>query len=100
MIFGKTKMEFKVGIFVFLGLILLTIFVLSIGGFKTWTSGYKVRFIFNFVDGVKLGAPVRFAGVDVGSVKKLKLFFDPKEKKTDIEVVCWVKKDQQQLVHL
>jgi phospholipid/cholesterol/gamma-HCH transport system substrate-binding protein len=95
MIFGKTKMELKVGIFVFAGLILLGIFVLSIGGFKTWTSGYKVKFSFNFVNGVKLGAPVRFAGVDVGQVKKLRLVFDPVEKRTKIEVLCWIRKDAQ-----
>jgi len=95
MIFGKTKLEFKVGLFVFVGLLLLGIFILSIGGFKTWTSGYKVKFAFNFVNGVKLGAPVRFAGVDVGQVKKLKIVFDPSEKKTRIEVLCWLKKDAQ-----
>ena len=61
MIFGKTKLEMKVGIFVFIGLIILVVFVLSIGGVKTWSSGYKVNFIFNFVNGVKNGAPVRFA---------------------------------------
>ena len=93
MIFGKTKIEFKVGLFVFVGLILLGVFVLSIGGFKTWTSGYKVRFSFNFVNGVKLGAPVRFAGLDVGQVKKLKLVFDQQDQKPKIEVLCWLKKD-------
>ena len=38
MIFGKTKLEFKVGIFVFIGLVILIVFVLSLGGFRTWTS--------------------------------------------------------------
>ena len=55
MIFGKTKLELKVGIFVFMGLVILAVAVLSIGGFKTWTSGYEVNFIFNFVNGVKIG---------------------------------------------
>jgi len=93
MIFGKTKMEFKVGFFVFVGLLLLGTFILSIGGFKTWTSGYKVKFSFNFINGVKLGAPVRFAGLDVGQVKSLKIVFDAKEQKSKIEVLCWLKKD-------
>jgi len=93
MIFGKTKMEFKVGFFVCMGLLLLGTFILSIGGFKTWTSGYKVKISFNFVNGVKLGAPVRFAGLDVGQVKSLKIVFDPKEQKSKIEVLCWLKKD-------
>jgi phospholipid/cholesterol/gamma-HCH transport system substrate-binding protein len=90
MIFGKTKMELKVGIFVFVGLVILVVFILSIGGFKTWTSGYKVNFIFDFVNGVKLGAPVRFAGVDVGEVKRIN-FITPEAGRERVEVVCWLK---------
>lgn len=95
MIFGKTKLELKVGVFVFIGLIILVTFVLSIGGFKTWSSGYKVNFIFSFVNGAKLGAPVRFAGVDVGEIKDIKFFYVPEEAKTKIQMVCWVKKEIQ-----
>jgi len=91
MIFGKTKMELKVGIFVFIGIVILFTFILSIGGFKTWTSRYQANFIFNFVNGVKYGAPVRFAGVDVGEVKEINLFFNPQEQKTKIRIVCWIK---------
>lgn len=91
MIFGKTKMELKVGIFVFLGVVILVAFILSIGGFKTWTSRYRANFTFNFVNGVKLGAPVRFAGVDVGEVKEINLYDSPGEKKMKIRIVCWVK---------
>lgn len=95
MIFGKTKLELKVGVFVFIALLILAVFVLSIGGFKTWASGYKVNFIFNFVNGAKLGAPVRFAGVDVGELKEIKFFYDPAEYKNKIKIVCWVKKEVQ-----
>lgn len=91
MIFGKTKLELKVGIFVFLGLVILTIFVLSIGGFKTWTRGYRVHFIFHFVNGVKLGAPVRFAGVDVGEVKEIKLIPYLEDARTKVDIACWVR---------
>lgn len=93
MIFGKTRLELKVGIFVFIGLIILVVFVLSIGGFKTWTSGYHVRFIFNFANGVKLGAPVRFAGIDVGEVKDIKFSFSEQEAKTKVNIDCWIKKE-------
>jgi len=93
MIFGKTKLELKVGIFVFLGGIILFIFILYIGKFRTWTAGYDVNVIFNFVNGVKVGAPVRFAGVDVGEVKKISFAFKPEEGKTKIKLACWVKKD-------
>jgi len=91
MIFGKTRMELKVGFFVFIGIIILSMFILSIGNFKTWVSRYEANFIFNFVNGVKFGAPVRFAGVDVGEVKDINLFFNQQEQKTKIRIVCWIK---------
>ena len=93
MIFGKTKVELKVGIFVFLGLILFIVFLLLIGDFRTWRSGYKASFIFNFVNGVKIGAPIRFAGVDVGEVKHLNLVASPEEGKTKVQIEGWLKKE-------
>ncbi|MCU0666853.1 MAG: MlaD family protein [Candidatus Omnitrophica bacterium] len=92
MIFGKTKLELKVGIFVFIGFVILATFILSIGGFKTWSSGYKINCIFNFVNGVKLGAPVRVAGVDVGVVKKID-FMSCHEGRQKIKITCWLRKD-------
>jgi len=71
MIFGQSKLEMKVGIFVFIGLAILTTFILSMKDFKSMTVGYELNFIFNFANGVKIGAPVRFAGVDVGEIKEI-----------------------------
>jgi len=91
MIFGKTKLELKVGIFVFIGLVILVIFILSIGGFKTWSSGYHINLSFNFVNGIKVGAPVRFAGVDVGEVKRIKLEFLPEESRSNVNLDVWIR---------
>lgn len=91
MIFGKTKMELKVGIFVFVGLAILVFFILSIGGFKTWSSGYQINFNFNFVNGIKVGAPVRFAGVDVGEVRKIRLEFLPQQNRSNIRLEAWIR---------
>jgi len=91
MIFGKTKLELKVGIFVFIGMAILVIFILSIGGFKTWSSGYHINLNFNFVNGVKVGAPVRFAGVDVGEVKRIKLEFLPEESRSNVKLDIWIR---------
>ena len=91
MIFGKTKLELKLGTFVFIGLIILVIFILSIGGFKTWSLGYRLNLIFHFVNGVKIGAPVRFAGVDVGEVKRINLQFKPAENRTDVCLEVWIR---------
>jgi phospholipid/cholesterol/gamma-HCH transport system substrate-binding protein len=93
MVFGKSKLELKVGIFVFGGLMVLAMFVFLIGKYETWTVGYRVNFTFNFVNGVKLGAPVRFAGVDVGEVKEIKCIFLEQDNKTIVKVNCWIKND-------
>ncbi|MEW6100793.1 MAG: MlaD family protein [Candidatus Omnitrophota bacterium] len=93
MIFGKTQLEMKVGVFVFIGLTILIMFILSISGFQTWTSRYKINAIFNFVNGLKIGAPVRFAGFDVGEVKDIKFVFDPIALKEKVKVVCMVRKN-------
>lgn len=93
MIFGKSKLELKVGIFVFIGSVILVMFVWLIGDFKTWTSGYEANFIFNFSNGVKVGAPVRFAGVDIGEVKAIKFIFMPEQQRTQVKVVGWLKKE-------
>jgi phospholipid/cholesterol/gamma-HCH transport system substrate-binding protein len=91
MIFGKTTLELKVGIFVFVGLVIIGIFILSIGGFKTWSSGYRININFNFVNGVKVGAPVRFAGVDVGEVKRVELGFIPQENRSNVRLEIWIR---------
>ncbi|MCK9572614.1 MAG: MlaD family protein [Candidatus Omnitrophica bacterium] len=91
MIFGRTKLELKVGIFVFIGLIIFVFFILFIGGFKTWSSGYTINFNFNFINGVKTGAPVRFAGVDAGEVKKVYIEYLPEENRTNIRLQAWLR---------
>ncbi|TRZ95465.1 MCE family protein [bacterium] len=93
MIFGKSKSELKVGIFVFIGMVILVIFILLIGDFKTWSSRYRINFVFNFANGVKIGAPVRYAGVDVGEVSGIKLVFVPREQRSKVQIIGWVKND-------
>ncbi len=91
MTFGKTQLELKVGIFVFIGLIILVVFILSIGGLKTWSSGYRINVNFGFVNGIKVGAPVRFAGVDVGEVKRVKLELVPEENRSIVCLEVWLR---------
>lgn len=92
MIFGKSKLELKVGIFVFIGLVILVTFVLLIGDIRTWRAGYNINFKFGFINGVKVGAPIRFAGVDVGEVKDIKIIFNSAKQKTDVVILGWLKK--------
>jgi len=67
------SVEFKVGLFVFLGMIVLVWFVLLIGDFKLMKAGYRINVTFTFANGIKVGAPVRIAGVDKGEVKDILL---------------------------
>ena len=93
MIFGQSKLELKVGIFVFIGLVILTAFILSMKDFKSMTAGYELNFIFNFANGVKIGAPVRFAGVDVGEIKEINFVTTADDPKPKVRIVGSVKKE-------
>jgi len=93
MVFGRSKLELKVGIFVFAGLAVLAVFVLLIGDFKNMISAYKVKIQFNFINGVRIGAPIRFAGVDIGQVKEINLLPCPQQSVTRIEIVGIVRKN-------
>ncbi|MCM8799259.1 MAG: MlaD family protein [Candidatus Omnitrophica bacterium] len=87
----EKKLEFKLGIFVFLGIFILAIFVFSIGDFKIWQRGYIVNVDFGFLNGVKLGAPVRFRGVDVGEVRAIEIIESDESKESKVRVSCWIK---------
>ena len=90
----KTKMyELKVGIFVFFGLVILVIFVLMIGDFRLINPGYTFRVSFGFANGVKVSAPVRLSGVEVGEVKDINIGYDEQTKKPLVLIDVWVKKD-------
>lgn len=93
MIFGKSKLELKVGIFVFIGLAILVVFVLSIGNFRIILSSHRVDFQFNFTNGVKVGAPVRFAGVDIGEVKGLHFVSVSPDTAPRVRIIGWVRRD-------
>jgi len=75
----KSKaLELKVGIFIFIGFVILAWFVLLIGGSKLMRVGYNIKVVFGFANGIKVGAPVRVAGVDKGEVKEIRLTYDSK----------------------
>ena len=92
MIFNKDRAEFIVGLFVFFGLCILALFLSSMSGARKYRFGYPVGAVFNFVNGVKSGAPVRFAGVDVGEVREV-VFLNKDSSPVKVKLVCWVKND-------
>lgn len=78
--------ELKLGIFVFLGIVLLGIGILMLGEVR-FEKGYQIYIFFNDVGGLLDKAPVRIAGVQVGTVKKIAL------EKNKAKVTVWVKEE-------
>ncbi|MEJ7769307.1 MAG: MlaD family protein [Chitinophagaceae bacterium] len=61
-----------VGIFIFLGLVILIVGVLTLGGrSKTFTKSVVVNTVFDDVGGLQRGANIWFSGVKIGTVKKM-----------------------------
>jgi phospholipid/cholesterol/gamma-HCH transport system substrate-binding protein len=87
--------ELKVGIFVFFGIVILAWFVLWIGDFKLIRQGYNVNVTFSFANGIKVGAPMRLAGVDRGEVKEITLTHVAGTNKAKVILKVWVDEDAQ-----
>jgi len=68
------KTEYAIGIFVFVGLILLGTMIIAFGNYQYRGTQYVVYAVFNYVSGVVEGAPVRYAGVGAGKVTKSEIF--------------------------
>ncbi len=85
----KTGLEFKVGMFVVMALALLAGLVVKAGDFYM-KPGYTLRFIFQSVNGIDTGSPVRLAGVTVGEVKEVHVSRNA-DGETEAEVRAWIK---------
>ena len=86
----ETSLELKVGLFVLMGLLALTVFIFSISDSSVFQKGKELKVVFNFANGLKKSSPVRVSGVEQGIVRELKLFFDAQEQKTKVEIVIKV----------
>jgi len=89
---GRT-LEVKVGIFIFIALIILFIIVFSIGDFSVFEKGYRIRVSFGFANGIAESAPVRLAGVDVGDIEKIEIFYDEEAARTKISLHVRITRD-------
>jgi ABC-type transporter Mla subunit MlaD len=76
---GKSRLEIKVGLFVFIGLALLAVILLQFSkGTSLWRGTYELRLHAANVGGIKPRASVLLAGVQVGSVSETRLAPDDK----------------------
>ena len=87
-------LELKVGLFVMMAILALTFFVISVSDLSIFEKGQHIHVVFGFASGLRESAPVRLAGVEVGLVKKLRVFVDQNDGgKTKARVSAWIKED-------
>lgn len=82
------KTEIKVGLFVFISFLLILFSIAYLGRSSFSSEGKEYYLTFKFLNDLKPGADVKFAGgILVGYVKEVKPY------KTKVRVKIWVKKD-------
>ncbi len=88
----KSSIETSVGIFMFIGILCIGYLTIQLGK-MSWIGNdyYPVHARFNSVSGLKAGAPVEMAGVQIGQVESISLNMDRKI----AEVVLKIKKEIQ-----
>lgn len=84
--FRDEKLELKVGLFIGAGIFLMFLIVFSISDFYLLKKGYDINVNFDFVNGIKKNAPIRLAGVHVGEVKDITIYYDEKAGKTRVQL--------------
>lgn len=83
----KLSNEMKIGILVTIVLLALLALTFRVGNFNVGQKGYELKIHFRQVDGVELNAPVTLNGFEVGSVKDIKILYEPE---TMMEVTVWL----------
>ncbi|WP_447977766.1 outer membrane lipid asymmetry maintenance protein MlaD [Candidatus Nitrospira bockiana] len=70
----NTKLELVVGVFVAVGIVCLAYLSIKLGKLEVIGGGqYEVEAEFDTASGLKTGAPVEIAGVEVGRVRAIRL---------------------------
>ena len=71
--------EVKAGLFIFVSMVGLIVMIFMLGNIQDYFKPRRMlRIVFNFTGGMEVGAPVRYAGLDIGSVKDIELLGDDK----------------------
>lgn len=79
--------ELRVGIFVFVALIVLAVGIFYVTGSGFWSPKYTIKTYLPEVDDLDTGAPVTLDGVNVGNVLSIALTPNPSDKAHNITVV-------------
>ena len=88
---SNTLANAKLGIFIFLGSVLLVVLIFLLGNKdQLFASTFTIRADFKNTEGLRTGASVRFGGIDVGAVKDIKILDDNSGR---VEVIMRIKED-------
>ncbi|MBU4304191.1 MAG: MCE family protein [Candidatus Omnitrophica bacterium] len=81
------SIEFKVGFFIIIAIAVLSMMVFQIGGLNIFNANmYKLSVIFDFVNGIAKDAPVHVAGVNVGKVEGVEIFYNLQQQQTQVRL--------------
>ncbi len=84
----RWTLEVKVGAFIVLGVALLIFFIFAIGDLSTaFQPGYRLRVLFDSAIGITDGAPVQYAGVEVGKVQAVHIVYPKDQPSPKVEVL-------------
>src|SRR5215471_16192660 len=83
--------QLKVGITVLVASITLGVLIFLMSGTGGWlTKKITIKSYFDNAGGLRVGAPVRLNGVDIGNVKGIQVVSDADKKLTPVEVTMKV----------
>jgi phospholipid/cholesterol/gamma-HCH transport system substrate-binding protein len=89
--FKEEKLELKVGLFIGAGIFIMFFIMIAVKDFSFMGQYYNISSVFDYVNGVTVSAPVRLAGVRIGEVDKVDLYFDEGSQKTKVLIVMKIK---------
>lgn len=94
-----TWAELRVGVFVFIGLLILAVAIFYVTGVNFWGAKYRIKTYLPDVSDLQKGAPITLGGVTVGNVENLRLNPNPSSPTQAIEVDMTIDKRFQKYIH-
>jgi len=92
--------QLKVGITVLVASITLAVLIFLMSGTGGWlTPKIEVKSYFDNAGGLRVGAPVRLDGVDIGNVTGIRVVSEPARKQTPVEVTMKVSTKYHENLH-
>jgi len=87
----QVRLEIIVGLFVIVALVILTFLVFVVSGVYLFRQGYQVEVSFSFVSNLDRGAAVRLAGIPVGVVDDLGIYYPEGTNTPKVKVKVYIK---------